>query len=286
MKSGMRDGRSTRPENTGLQRSATWYVIDTGQASSKWLPQPSKYGARRLSTPKAIRIGLQQSEQPSIWVTVDSADLHSLMTSRVAPRKDARLIVLDRVDEAEHHLLTALFRHVVLGKAGLQLVDLEALPEILSAENRDELFIAGAVVPATESVLLYNGNVEPMVLPLAWFTSPEGVASVNPEDFAIEDFGQTIRLGDFEASADAILYEFDREYRRKARRRAIDSDSSLGASIRRLRLQKGLLQSSFGAIDEKTIGRIERNEIRRPRKATLEKIAAVMEVDVEELGEY
>jgi hypothetical protein len=267
------------------KRTTSWYVIDAGKVSSKWLPQPAKRGAQRLSTKKAIRIGLQQPK-PFIWVTVDSEDLHSLMTSRVAPRKDARLIVLDRVDEAEHHLLTALFRHVVLGKAGLQLVDLEALPEILSAENRDELFIAGAVVPATESVLLYNGNVEPMVLPLAWFTSPEGVASVNPEDFAIEDFGQTIRLGDFEASADAILYEFDREYRRKARRRAIDSDSSLGASIRRLRLQKGLLQSSFGAIDEKTIGRIERNEIKRPRKATLEKIAAVMGVDVEELGEY
>jgi hypothetical protein len=36
-------------------------------------------------------------------------------------------------------------------------------------------------------------------------------------DIAVTDFGQTVRLGVYEAATDAILCEFDDDYRRRAK---------------------------------------------------------------------
>ena len=100
------------------------------------------------------------------------------------------------------------------------------------------------------------------------------------------DFGQTVRLGRYEAAANAILCEFDHEYRRRARARLLESDASFGASVRRLRLQRGLRRSDFPGVTEKEVARIERNEVKRPRKKSLEALARGLGVSPDELGTF
>jgi hypothetical protein len=51
-------------------------------------------------------------------------------------------------------------------------------------------------------------------------------------EVAVTDFGKTIRLGKCEASAAAILYEFEKRYRRRAKHRQQAGDRSLGGTVR------------------------------------------------------
>jgi DNA-binding Xre family transcriptional regulator len=104
--------------------------------------------------------------------------------------------------------------------------------------------------------------------------------------FSIEDSGQSVRFGEYEASTESILYGFDANYRKRHRKNLIKTEKGLGASIRRLRLQKGLRQTGFSDVDEKEIRRIETGEVKKPHKSTLQKIAAKLGVDVEELGNF
>lgn len=97
---------------------------------------------------------------------------------------------------------------------------------------------------------------------------------------------ETLKFGDYEASVDSVLYEFDMEYRKYLKAKRTQSDKSFGAALRRLRLQKGLLQSDFGSIDERAIGRIERGEVTKPRKSTIAKIAKTLGVSAEEISSY
>jgi len=104
--------------------------------------------------------------------------------------------------------------------------------------------------------------------------------------FAVTDYGQTVRLGDYEASADAILYEFDEDYRIRVKKRSLENDQSIGGSIRRLRLQKGLRQSDFPGITSKEIARIERGKVKKPHRETLQRIADRTGVPVDQIQSY
>jgi hypothetical protein len=185
-----------------------------------------------------------------------------------------------------HHVLSTWFRHVVIRKDGISLLPPTDLLEVIQAENRDELFIGGAFDARDKMVILYRGSVDPIVVPLEWFREHHGGVRVDPGKLTVIDYGQTVKLGDYEAGADAILYEFDEEYRRSARKRLVDSDPSLGGAIRRLRLQRGLNQGDFAPIPSRTIARIERGEVARPRGATLKGIANRLNVAVDSLGSY
>lgn len=157
--------------------------------------------------------------------------------------------------------------------------------DILSAPHRRDLFIAGTIDQQNQAVVLFRGDLDPIIIPLTWFTDD---SNADPDALEIIDYGQTVRMGDFEASADAILYEFDPEYRTHARKRALLDDQSLGGSIRRLRLQKGVSRSDFPGVTERTIARIERNESgsRGPNRGTLERIAKRLGVAAEDLSSY
>jgi len=111
-------------------------------------------------------------------------------------------------------------------------------------------------------------------------------AVADPAALAVIDHGQTVCLGAFEASADAILYEFDDEYRRRVKRRALAQDTTLGGSLRRLRLKRGLTQDAFPGVPAKTIARIERSEVTKPHHATLAAVAKRLGVSVADLASY
>lgn len=243
-------------------------------------------GTRRLRTRQALLDAFNAAHRDAIWVAPNSESLAPLAAEAPSPVGEQRLLVLDEMKEVTHHLFSAFFRYVVTTSNRLKLLGFDELIEVLTSPDRSNLFIGGAVDEEGEAVLLYRGNVEPLVVPLSWFVNESSPSRANPKAFSVDDFGQTVRLGTFEAAADAILYEFDPEFRKAAKKRALLEDPSFGAAIRRLRLQKGLSRRDFSGVTEKAIARLERNEVSRPRLRTLEAVASTLGVPVEELREY
>lgn len=231
--------------------------------------------------------GFSESPKNSVWVAQTPSWLAALATRPMRASSDRRLLVLKSLQEITQHVLTTWFRYVVVARNGISMLRAPELLEVLTAPDRDELFIGGAYDHVGKVVILYRGSVEPLVVPASWFSAGERPARVRIDlhRVAVTDYGQTIQLGAYEVAADAVLYEFDEEYRKKAKKRAVATDDSLGGSIRRLRLQKGLTQSDFG-LPLKTIARIERGEVKRPQNTTLRRIASRLKVSVEALGTY
>jgi hypothetical protein len=89
------------------------------------------------------------------------------------------------------------------------------------------LLLIGGVVDRDDKVLvLYRGNLERLVVSFKWFRV--GRASPRPdfEGFEVTDSGQTVRLGEYEAAADAILYELDPEARRRIESAQVEKDET------------------------------------------------------------
>jgi DNA-binding XRE family transcriptional regulator len=97
---------------------------------------------------------------------------------------------------------------------------------------------------------------------------------------------QTLRFGDYEATADVVLWEVDPDYRRRAKDKERAHAAGFGPSLRRLRKQRGLSQSDFPNVARKTISRIEKGEIGKPRAATLRRIAKALGVAPDQIETY
>lgn len=166
------------------------------------------------------------------------------------------------------------------------LLKTEELVEVLASPRRPNLFIGGMVVPAAKAVLLLRGNLEPLRVPLALFKRRPNGPHPDFSDFEIIDCGQTVRLGNYEAAGDAILYELDSEFRRQEKKRRFSEDKSFGGALRRLRLQRGIARDEFPGITEKTIARLERGEVKAPHGATLATIAQKLGVKPAEIETY
>jgi helix-turn-helix protein len=168
----------------------------------------------------------------------------------------------------------------------IKVLPIDELAEVLGSDKRADLFIGGEVISGRSEILFYRGNLEPITVPLGWFTPRPGSPDPDAAQFAVTGYGQTVCLGDYEASTDAILYEFDEDYRTRAKKRALEQDSSLGGAIRRLRLQKGLRQTDFPGITAKEIARIEKGSLKRPHQETLQKISERTGVPVDQIHTY
>ena len=152
----------------------------------------------------------------------------------------------------------------------------------LAAENCMDLFVAASYAPDTDVVTLYRGTLAPLIVPAEWFRIAGQATGAEPDLPALTptDYGQTIRLGDVEVSADAVLYEFDAEARRRMKAR-LRRDDGLGASVRRLRKQRGLTQEVVAAaagLSRRELGRIERGEVTLPRRGTTARLARALGV--------
>jgi hypothetical protein len=219
-------------------------------------------------------------------VVTDDAALLSPVSKSAAAKYGARVLVLEEVTPTQLDILRTKFRRVVAEYPGLKLARDRQIPEIIGAPNAADLFIAGAVDSKLQALVLYRGNLERLVVPMSSFPATGTGVAPDFEHLAIGDFGHSIRLGPYEASADAILYEHDSEYRRKMKRQLVRQDSSFGGALRRLRLQKNLRRSDFPGISEKQIARIERGEIARPRQSTLRALAHRLGVAPEEIASF
>lgn len=247
----------------------------------------TRLGADRLRSESEIRAALSRHGLRALWIAPSSAAIHLLLgTLPRRPIGDQRLLSLEQADDDRRGLMHALFRYVVSVDEGVRLLPTDELAEVLSSANRADLFIGAAVARADAAVILYRGNLEPLVVPLSWFRERADGPRPDLSDVAVTDFGQTVRLGDYEAATDAILYEFDDDSRRRAKKRQLETDRSLGGALRRLRLQKGIRQSDFPGVTTKEIARIERGEVKRPHKHTLAAIANRLGIAAEDISTY
>jgi hypothetical protein len=69
----------------------------------------------------------------------------------------------------------------------VQLLPMDELTEVLSSVNRADLFIGAAVAPTDAAVVLYRGNLEPLVVPLAWFRARPDGPTPDSHDLAVTD---------------------------------------------------------------------------------------------------
>lgn len=240
---------------------------------------PKTLGLARVSAPFS-RTWSKDSAGVQVIVSSTAQFLRDMPVGVVHRRRE-RLLLLAQIEPATLDSVESLFDAVVVAEPSPDLVD------ILRAENRDELFVRASYDPVARQVVIHRGDLSTLVVPLTWFTpSPRG-PKPDATRVRITDGGQTLALGDYEAAADAILYEFDPDYRRRAKKRAVARDTSFGGSLRRLRLQKGLARTDFApTLSAKTVARIERGEVEKPHGSTLAFLAKKLGVRVDEIAGY
>lgn len=239
----------------------------------------------RLGTFDQVRRAYAE-RKPAVWLATHDRALRLLSGAlRVAVPRHG-LVALEGVSNARRVLLDALFTVVVEPGQGTRMLPGDELREVLESEDRADLFIGVRHVPEDDALVIFRGNLRSLIVPLSTFKPRKGGPRPDPVAATITDHGQTLRLGDYEAATSAILYDLDAEARRRARKRAVKEDAFLGASIRRLRLQRGLRLEDFSpALAAKTMGRIERGEV-KPRAATLAKIAKRVGVRPDEISTF
>jgi hypothetical protein len=243
--------------------------------------------ATRVGSAEAIRTALKQVGKRALWIAPNgpAAELLILALDR-QPRLSQRLLALGHSDAGRCELMRAHFCDVVSPHEGVRLLPLSELADVLGTPNRADFFIGGVVAPADSAIVLIRGNLDRLVIPVSWFRSRAEGPEPDLTRLTITDHGQTVRLGDYEAATDAVLYEFDERYRQRAKKRQAETDTSFGGALRRLRIQKELRQSDFPGITAKEIARIERGEIKKPHQRTLAVIAKRLGVPAEQIATY
>jgi len=264
--------------------SNTTFVIDRPSSRKRVSFSPT---ARRLCSKDQISGAMPTARKGDLWIVLARSYVNVFLKSTRWPvqRKLGNLLVLDDVPCSLEVPLSFLFDRIAVTHKGATL-SLAELAEVVSAENRGGLFISGTVNKENGTLTLWRGNLTPLVVPLSAFQPTGNGERPDFDRFTITDYGQTLRFGDYEASADAVLYEYDPDYRRtlNAQRRA--SEKGFGPSLRRLRMQKGLRQDQFSGLSAKTIARLERGKSSRPRGRTLDLLAKSLGVKPEEIETY
>lgn len=236
------------------------------RSRDQWAGMRESVGARLLVATSPRALGWLPDPVPRAWKRFD-------------------LLALGDVGWGESEALRAIFGRVVANPA-IRFVGTKVLMAILGASDAVDRFIGALVSETSRSVVLIRGDLRTLAIPLPWFeATPTGVTP-DFADVEIIDHGYSVRLGDYEASSDAILYEFDRDFRARERRRRLDMDPSFGAALRRLRLQKGVARSGFPGISEKEIAKIERGEVETPHAGTIRLIAERLGVAPSEVATY
>jgi len=234
---------------------------------------------------------LRKASSSDLWLaaSADAPDELLQEALRLPPRRRGRLgglLALHRPRTESIQPLDDLFEPFVWSTENFRFLPLDELAEVLADERRGDLFIGGYADPQTQSLTLVRGDLRRLSVPVSIFRPSGTGEKADAFRLAFADSGNTVRLGDYEVAADAILYEADPDYRRRllAKRRA--EDKTFGACLRRLRLLRGLRQADFGDVAGKTIARIERGETEAPHGHTLRAIAERLQVEPDEITSY
>jgi DNA-binding Xre family transcriptional regulator len=242
---------------------------------------------RVVSTVGDLSNTVAHATRDSLWISY-AGDLTDALVKRASPSPTSlgMGVFIHTLDLKTIPVLSSLFRRIAFAVDG-GFIPAEELAEVLQADNRANLLIGGFVNNATRTITLWRGNLESLTVPFSAFeTSGDGTVP-DFNNFSVIDCGQTVKLGHYEAAVDALLYEFDPEFRRAAFKKRLREEQSFGASLRRLRKQKGLRREDFEPeISAKTVARIEQGKVSRVQKATLAALAKRLAVEPEEISSY
>lgn len=221
-----------------------------------------------------------------VWI-VKKQDLVNRVAHRIATVKTHKKAgYLFLVSNANSALIPALEKRFTAVAFASSVLPKDELQEVWSLPDRKDRFIGGLVDPGSETVTLWRGNFDSIVVPFDAFPATGNGIRPDFKKFSVIEYGQTVKFGEYESASEAILFEFAADFRRRLKQTRFAQEQTLGASIRRLRRQKRLSRSDFGNLDPKTIARIESGMSRSPRGSTLEAIAEILGVKRDELGEY
>ncbi len=271
--------KTTMPKKLFLLGSGAKRLLRSG------LPALQVHGRRSLVK------ALSEASPSALWLaaSADAPDelLHEAL--RLPPRRPSRLgglLTLHPPRTESIQPLDDLFDPFVWSAGNFRFLPLGELAEVLADERCGDLFIGGYADAHNDTLTLVRGDLRRLSVPLSIFLWSGAGDKPEPFRLAFGDCGNTVRLGEYEAAADAILYEADPDYRRRllAKRRA--ADKTFGACLRRLRVQRGLRQSDFGDVSAKTITRIERGQTEAPHGDTLKRIAARLKIEPSEILSY
>jgi hypothetical protein len=223
----------------------------------------------------------------AVWIIRNSQLANQMLREVSWSIRRAGCLLL--IGSARPGILPALmrrFERVVYSVNGGGFLPRKELDAALKATDRKDRFIGGMVDKQTRTAVLWRGDLTPMVVPFSAFAPTAHGIRPNWNRFAVTDYGHTLKFGVYEAAADAVLYEYDPEFRRRLNKNRVANQQTLGASIRRLRKQRQLTRHDFPGIDPKTLARIERAEVAKPRAETLRSLAQRLGVSPEELGSF
>jgi DNA-binding Xre family transcriptional regulator len=242
---------------------------------------------RLVASVAELRECARGASRDSLWVSYANDLTQALVKQLCAAESTSGSgIFLHSLDVKTIPALTSRLRNFAFAVDG-GFIPAKELAEVLKAENRSDLFIGGCVDRATETITFWRGDLKPLTVPFAAFARSGDGTEPDFGRFSVIDSGQTVRLGGYEAAVDAILYENDHKYRRRALKRRLQEDRSFGASLRRLRKQRGLRREDFAPeLSAKTISRIEQGRVQRVRKKTLKLLAARLAVDPQEIATF
>lgn len=272
--------------------SPRFILLGSSVVLSNQFPKQHSVTCRSLAH---INQAVHTASRDSIWIASRSVMIDQLIqvvSRNTAARSGNRgrigkLLILELPRPTAIRILQSYFEPIVGADSFFKLLPGEQLAEVLSApkdEARD-LFIGGFVDIQSEIMVLFRGDFSRLIVPFSIFRA-SGTSDPDFHRFSVDDYGQTVRLGDYEAGADFVLYALDSEYRTRINARRREWEKGFGPSLRRLRNLRKLGRDSFGEVAAKTIARIERGEVQTPRGRTLQVICETLTVDPEEIESY
>ncbi len=236
-----------------------------------------------------VEAAMSSPTKKATWISFTRDFTEILLKEAVDTRADLRgshLITLTPPRAESIPALLGLFHPVFGVVEGFHWLSKAEFVQTIVMADAPARFIGGSVDLKARTLTLLRGDITAVVAPFSIFPpSGDGTAP----DFTrlkLIDFGRTIALGDYEASADAILYEIDPDYRRTLRKQRQQNEKTFGASLMRLRKQRRLKRSDFAPISLKEIARIERNELAKPHAKTLALLALRLDVRPEEIESF
>jgi DNA-binding Xre family transcriptional regulator len=275
------------PRKQGLAMKA--YLL-TEERDAEFSKGIAKKNAKVIPRSKFIS-ELRQSSAETVWITdhseiiEDALRKSDLFKIQENLKKRTNILILGKQNFTLESTLVSLFKKAFVFPLHKGLSIAEIL-EIFSSANPSDLIIGGVIKDDLKTLVLTRGDLSTVVVPLSTFRSSGDGTKPDFSVFSIVDGGQTLRFGNYEASVESVLYEYDSEYRRQLKAERARSEKTFAACLKRLRLQKGLLQSDFPGVDEKVIGRLERGEVNKPQVGTLKKIASALGVKAEDIMSY
>ena len=245
-----------------------------------------------VDSQEAFETAFLSSTPSTLWISPHINELFSFLARmsshrQLSQRRRPMLLSLGPIQDQRTALVYSCFSRVIEADGG-RILAMAELSEALVADHSADLMIGGFVDHEAEVITLVRGDLflPPVAVPFSAFKESGTGVKPNFKDFEIADFGQTIRLGKYEAAAASLLYEFDPEFRKRKKAHLAASEKSFGASLRRLRIQKGLIQSDFAGINPREIGRIERGEVNQPQERTIARLSKALGVKPDEIGSF